>query len=39
VKAYSNARNSLERVVSEYPDSEAARLAQARITKMDVEGR
>lgn len=39
VKAYRNARTTLERVVTEYPDTEAARLAQARVTKMDVEGR
>jgi TolA-binding protein len=39
VKAYTNARTTLERVVAEYPGTEAARLAQARVTKMDVEGR
>jgi tol-pal system protein YbgF len=39
VKAYKNARTTLERVVAEYPGTEAARLAQARVTKMDVEGR
>ena len=39
VKAYKNARTTLERVVAAYPGTEAARLAQARVTKMDVEGR
>ena len=39
VKAYKNARTTLERVVAEYPGTEAARLAQARVTMMDVEGR
>ena len=39
VKAYKNARTTLERVIAEHPGTEAARLAQARVTKMDVEGR
>ncbi|HEX9773347.1 MAG TPA: tol-pal system protein YbgF [Steroidobacteraceae bacterium] len=39
IKAYQYARTTLERVVTEYPGTEAARLAEARVTKMDVEGR
>jgi tol-pal system protein YbgF len=39
VKAYGNARTTLERVIDEHPGTEAARLAQERVTKMDVEGR
>jgi tol-pal system protein YbgF len=39
VKAYTHARTTLEQVVEEFPGTEAARLAQARVTKMDVEGR
>jgi TolA-binding protein len=39
VKAYGNARTTLERVIDEHPGTDAARLAQQRVTKMDVEGR
>ncbi len=38
MKAYKHARTTLERVVGEHPGTEAARLAQQRVTKMDVEG-
>ena len=38
VKAYTHARTTLERVVGEHPGTEAARLAQQRVTKMDVDG-
>ena len=39
LKAFRNARTTLERVVSTYPGTESARLAEQRLTKLDVEGR
>jgi tol-pal system protein YbgF len=38
VKAYDHARTTLKQVVTEFPGTDAARLAQQRLTKMDVEG-
>lgn len=38
VKAYGHARSTLGRVVKEFPGTNAAKLAQQRLTKMDVEG-
>ena len=39
LKAFRNARATLERVRTGYPGTDAARLAEERLTKMDVEGR
>jgi tol-pal system protein YbgF len=39
LKAFKNARTTLKRVISTYPDADAAKLAQARIDKMNEEGR
>lgn len=39
LKAFKNARATLQRVISTYPDADAATLAQARIDKMNEEGR
>lgn len=39
VEAYDHARTTLKQVVKEFPGTDAARLAQQRLTKMDVEGR
>jgi tol-pal system protein YbgF len=39
LKAFKNARATLQRLISTYPDAEAAKLAQARIEKMNQEGR
>ena len=39
LKAFRNARTTLERVASGYPGSDAARLAQERLARMDVERR
>ncbi len=39
LKAFKNARASLQKLISTYPDSDAAKLAQARIAKMNDEGR
>jgi TolA-binding protein len=39
LKGYRNARATLERVVSTYPDTEAARLAAEHLARMDVERR
>ena len=39
LKAFKNARATLQKVISTYPDADAAKLAQARIDKMNEEGR
>lgn len=39
LKAFKNARATLQKLISTYPDSDAAKLAQARIAKMNDEGR
>lgn len=39
LKAFRNARATLERVRTGYPGTDAANLAEQRLTKMDVEGR
>jgi tol-pal system protein YbgF len=39
LKAFKNARATLQKVISTYPDAEAAKLAQQRIAKMNEEGR
>jgi tol-pal system protein YbgF len=39
LKAFKNARATLQKVISTYPDAEAARLAEARIAKMNDERR
>jgi tol-pal system protein YbgF len=39
LKAFRNARATLQKLISTYPDSNAARLAEARIAKMNDEGR
>ena len=39
LKAFRNARATLARVTAGYPGTEAARLAEQRLTKMDAEGR
>lgn len=39
LKAFRNARATLQKLVSTYPDSDAAKLAQARIEKLNQEGR
>ena len=39
LKAFKNARATLSKVISTYPDAEAARLAQAQIEKLNAEGR
>jgi tol-pal system protein YbgF len=39
LKAFKNARATLKKVISTYPDADAAKLAQARIDKMNEEGR
>lgn len=39
LKAFKNARASLQKLISTYPDADAARLAEARIAKMNDEGR
>lgn len=39
LKAFRNARATLQKVISTYPDADAAKLAQARIDKMNEEGR
>jgi len=39
LKAFRNARGTLQKVISTYPDADAAKLAQARIDKMNEEGR
>jgi TolA-binding protein len=39
LKAFRNARATLEKVKATYPGTEAARLAAERLTRMDVEKR
>ena len=39
LKAFRNARATLEKVVTGFPGTEAARLAAERLTRMDVEQR
>ena len=39
LKAFKNARATLNKVISTYPDADAARQAQAQIEKMNAEGR
>jgi TolA-binding protein len=39
LKAFRNARATLEKVTATYPGTEAARLAAERLTRMDVEKR
>jgi tol-pal system protein YbgF len=39
LKAFKNARSTWQRVISTYPESDAAKQAQARITQLDAEGR
>lgn len=39
LKAFRNARATLEKVVASYPGTDAARLAEQRLTRMDSEGR
>jgi TolA-binding protein len=39
LKAFRNARTTLEGVVSTYPGTESARLAEQRLTKLEAEGR
>jgi TolA-binding protein len=39
LKAFKNARATLQKLISTYPDAEAAKLAQARLDKMRDEGR
>jgi tol-pal system protein YbgF len=39
LKAFRNSRTTLQKVISTYPESEAAKQAQARIEKMNAEGR
>jgi tol-pal system protein YbgF len=39
LKAFKNSRATLQKLISTYPDAEAARLAEARIAKMNDEGR
>ncbi len=39
LKAFKNARATLNKVISTYPDADAARLAQAQIEKLNAEGR
>lgn len=39
LKAFKNARATLQKLISTYPDSDAAKLAQARLEKMNQEGR
>jgi TolA-binding protein len=39
LKAFRNSRTTLQKVISTYPESDAARQAQARIEKMNAEGR
>ena len=39
LKAFRNARATLERVTTAYPGTEAARLAAERLARMDVENR
>ncbi len=39
LKAFKNARTTLNKVISTYPDTDAARQAQAQIEKMNAEGR
>jgi tol-pal system protein YbgF len=39
LKAFKNARTTLQKVIATYPDADAAKLAQARIDKMNEEGR
>ena len=38
LKAYSNARTTLQTVVKSYPGTESARLAEQRLTKLESEG-
>lgn len=38
LKAYNNARTTLETVVKSYPGTDAARLAEQRLTKLEAEG-
>jgi tol-pal system protein YbgF len=39
LKAFRNARASLQKVISTYPESDAAKQARTRIEKMNTEGR
>jgi tol-pal system protein YbgF len=39
LKAFKNARGTLNKVVADYPGTDAARLAEQRLTNMDVDGR
>jgi len=39
LKAFKNSRATLQKLISTYPDADAARLAEARIAKMNEEGR
>lgn len=39
LKAFRNARTTWQKVISTYPESDAAKQAQARITQLDAEGR
>jgi TolA-binding protein len=39
LKAFRNSRATLQKVISTYPESEAARQAQTRIEQMNAEGR
>lgn len=39
LKAFKNARATLQKLISTYPDADAAKLAQARLDKMTEEGR
>jgi TolA-binding protein len=39
LKAFRNARSTLQKVAASYPGTEVARLAEERLAKMDVEGR
>lgn len=39
LKAFKNARATLQKVISTYPDADAAKLAQSRLDKMNEEGR
>jgi tol-pal system protein YbgF len=39
LKAFKNARATLNKVISTYPDADAAKLAQAQIDKLNAEGR
>jgi TolA-binding protein len=39
LKAFKNSRTTLNKVISTYPESDAAQQAQARLEKMNAEGR